>query len=57
MARTASTDWNLIRDEWVNRRLAGEQLSLKDLAAERKLNYETVRKRAATDHWRSILTR
>ena len=33
MARTPGRDWTLIRDEWANRRLAGEPLTLKALAA------------------------
>jgi len=57
MSRTMSLDWNLVRDEWVNRRLTGEQLALKDLAAERELSYETLRKRAAADCWQAHLGR
>ncbi len=55
MGHTASADWIAVRDEWVNRRLAGELLSLKDLASQKDLNYDTLRKRAAADGWQESL--
>ena len=55
MGRTACTDWTAVRDEWVNRRLASELLSLKDLASQKGLNYDTLRKRAAADGWQESL--
>ncbi len=57
MGRMASIEWSVIRDQWVNRRLAGEQLSLTDLARERGLSYETLRKRAGSDDWQGHLER
>ena len=55
VGRTASTDWTSVRDEWVNRRLAGEQLALKGLAAEKGLKYETLRKQASAGRWQEYL--
>ncbi len=55
MGRPASADWISVRDEWVNRRLAGEQLALKGLAAQKDLKYETLRKQASAGRWHEYL--
>ena len=48
-------NWELIRARWIERHLAGETFTLKQLALDEAVKYDTLKKRAHREDWRGQL--
>ena len=54
MARQA-INWERVKQRWIERNLGGEVCTLKQLAADEGLRYDTLKKRARQDGWKAEL--
>ncbi len=48
-------NWERIRERWIERHLAGETYTLKQLARDEAVNYDTLKKRARREDWHGQL--
>ncbi len=48
-------NWERIRERWIERHLAGETYTLKQLARDESVKYDTLKKRARRQDWRGQL--
>ncbi len=53
--RRQAINWERIREQWIERHLVGETFTLKQLALDEEVPYDTLKKRAHREDWRGQL--